>query len=170
MTRYVVDSDILINIQKSGHAHSIAGLGPLPVVITDMVWSELTVGATLNGAQMSTVSDAESMLKAIAHAPSILSPESLEAETFADLQRPPETEGVGEHSVIAYTLHNPNDVAVLLDRKAMYRGVEELRGRVLSFFGFLDVLRRKGLRGADAYAIGKWYVAGHKPARPPLWW
>lgn len=134
MTNLVVDSDILINIQKAGFADQVAALGRLPVVITDVVWSELTVSAQLAGAKAATVAQAHKLLSAIAGAATVLQPQSPEAESFADLQLPPETEGIGEHSVIAYALHHSNDVAVLLDRRALHRGVEELRGRVISFF------------------------------------
>ncbi len=170
MTRFVVDSDILANIQRAGFAPRVTALGALPVVITDVVWDELTVGARNNGARQATVDEVDAMLKAIAGAPTVLQPESPEAGTLVDLQRPPETEGVGEHSVIAYALHHSGETAVLLDRRALHRGVEELRGRVISFHGFLDVLRSRGLPRQDADQISRWYVQRHVPLRAPLWW
>jgi hypothetical protein len=170
VTRFVVDSDILANIQRAGFAPQVTALGELPVTITDVVWDELTVGAKAKGAKQATVDEADAMLKAIAGAPTVLQPESPEAGTLVDLQRPPETEGVGEHSVIAYALHHPDDTAVLLDRRALHRGVEELRGRVISFHGFLDVLRGRGLPRNEADQISRWYVQRYVPVRAPLWW
>ena len=141
-TKYVVDSDVLVNIQRSGFAPQVTALGRIPVLITDVVWDELTVEAGLNGARTETVAEAEAMLRALAGAPTVLQPESPEAATLADLQQEPATEGAGEHSVIARAFHHAGEIAVLLDRRALHRGVEELRGRVISFHAFLSFLMR----------------------------
>lgn len=171
MSRYVVDTDVLANVQRAGHAVTLRELGALPVVITDTVWDELTVGASLAGAPERLVQEAEAMLKAIAGAPTVLVPQSLEAQTLVQLQLPPVTEGMGEHSVIAYACHHPDATAILHDRRALHRGIEELRGRVLSLHGFLDVLRREhGLAPKAAHQISEWYCVRNKPQRRPLWW
>lgn len=60
------------------------------------------------------------------------------------LQEAPKTEGPGEHSVIAYCHHHPEAIAVLRDKAAVRRGIEELRGRVLSFHGLVGELVTRG--------------------------
>ncbi len=171
MSRYAVDTDVLANIQRAGHAMSLQRLGALPVIITDIVWDELTVNAARGGAAPRIVQEAQALLCAIAGAPTVLEPESLETKTLVQLQSPPATEGLGEHSVIAYAYHHADVTAVLHDKRALHRGVEELRGRVLSFHGFLDVLRTQhGLQGRSADEISHWYCTRFKPQRRPLWW
>ena len=171
MSLYAVDTDVLANIQRAGHAGTFRQLGSLPVIITDTVWDELTINAAQNGASKKTVQEAENMLTAIAGARTVLSPQSAESQTLVQLQKSPATEGIGEHSVIAYTFHHPGVTAVLHDRKALHRGVEELRGRVLSFHRFLDVLRTwHGLPGPVASQLSDWYCARFMPQRRPVWW
>jgi hypothetical protein len=171
MSLYAVDTDVLVNIQRAGHAGTLQQLGLLPVIITDTVWDELTINAAQHGAPPKIVQQALAMLTAIAGAPTVLSPQSAEAQTFVQLQKPPATEGIGEHSVIAYAYHHPEVTAVLHDRKALHRGVEELRGRVLSFHGFLGLLRTgHGLPTQAANQISDWYCAQFKPQRRPVWW
>lgn len=165
-----MDTDILANIQRARFAARVAALGRLPIVVTDVVWDELTIGAKLKGARQETVEEAEALLRALAGAPTVLQPESAEAAILADLQRPPETEGAGEHSVIAHAYHHSDETAVLLDRRAMYRGVEELRGRVISFHGFLEYLVNHGLGRADADQISRWYLQQNAALRAPVWW
>ena len=169
--RYAVDSDVLAILQRAGHAASVQRLGLLPVVITDIVWDELTERAAKSNARPETVRETEALLKAIAGAPTVLTEQGPESQTLVELQRPPETEGLGEHSVIAYAYHHPDVVAVLHDRRALHRAVEELQGRVLSLHGFLDVLRaRHGLAPRAANEVSSWYCARHQPQRPPVWW
>jgi hypothetical protein len=171
MMRYVVDTDILANIQRAGHAGTLGGLGPLPVVITDTVWDELTVNARLNGAAPRLVKEADDMLRAIAGAPMMLTPQSPEARTLVQLQLPPPTEGLGEHSVIAYAFHHGDVTAVLNDRRALHRGIEELHGRVVSWHGFLDVLRAgHGLTKRASDELSSWYCSRFVPQRAPIWW
>lgn len=168
--QFVVDTDIFANIQRSRLSARVAALGRLPVVVTDVVWDELTTGAKEKGARQDTVDEAEAMLTALAGVPSVLEPQSPEAATLADLQRPPATEGAGEHSVIARTYHHQGETAVLLDRRALHRGVEELRGRVISFHGFLEVLIKHGLSREDAELISRSYLQKYPHLRAPTWW
>ena len=111
------------------------------------------------------------MLRAIAGAPMVLMPQSPEARTLVQLQLPPPTEGLGEHSVIAYAFHHADVTVVLNDRRALHRCIEELRGRVVSWHGFLDVLRSgHGLTKRAAEELSAWYCSRFVPQRPPIWW
>ncbi len=111
------------------------------------------------------------MLRAIAGSPMTMTPESPEARTLIQLQLPPPTEGLGEHSVIAYAYHHGDVTAVLNDRRALHRSIEELRGRVVSWHGFLEVLcARHGLTKRAADELSSWYCTRFIPQRPPIWW
>ena len=70
-------------------------------------------------------------LAAIAGSPTVIEPMSPEAAALAKLSAPPVKEDPGELSVIAYAYHHPDTIAVLHDRAAVFRGIEELRGRTL---------------------------------------
>ena len=171
MARYAVDSDVLGTIQRSGYSAEFRALGRLPVVITDSVWDELTVNAAANGARDASVKEAQALLEAIAGGPTVLEPETQEAATLVELQGEVAAEHEGEHSIMAYAVHNADVVPVLLDLRATRRAVEELRGRVLSLHGFLDVLRTgHRLSPKIAHAVSEWFFVRNRPSTPPLWW
>ena len=162
---------MLGTIQRSGCAAAFCGLGPLPVVVTDSVWDELTVNAAANGARDASVREAQTLLETIAGAPTVLAPATLEATTLVRLQGEVATEHEGEHSIMAYAVHHEDVMPVLLDLRATRRAVEEVRGRVLSLHGFLDVLRTSHrLPRKVANAISDWFCVRNRPATPPLWW
>lgn len=171
MNRYALDTDILANLQRAGHAETLSRLGGLPVIVTDTVWDELTLVAERTGkVHASTLEQMRRLLDSIAGAPVNLEPDTPEAETFGRLHSHSGAEDAGEHSVIAYAMVHPDVTAVLFDRRALFRGVEELRGRVLSIHGFLDVLRTQhGLAPEDAEAISR-KICAAKSIVQPLWW
>lgn len=172
MTVFVIDTDVLANVQRARHAGSLASLGKLPVVITDVVWDELTVKPRLKNARSETVDEAENMLRCIAGCPTVLEPATPEAVALAALLGEVPDVDQGELSVIAYSLHHPNAVPVLMDKYSALRAIEELRGRlVFSLHGFLyHLMLEHGLAERKAADISSWFCASHKPARPPLWW
>jgi predicted nucleic acid-binding protein len=168
---FVVDSNVLVAVQRARMTAEFQACGKLPVVVTDVVWDELTINALAKGARPETVREMEEMLRAIAASPTVLAPQSPEAEVLTALQAPPLTEGIGEHSVIAYAIVHKETTAVLFDRRALHRGVEELRGNVLAFHGFLSELVGRGhvsKRVADSISTS--YCERNAPARRPLWW
>ena len=170
-TRYVVDSDIFGVIQRAKECLAFQGCGMLPVIVTDVVWDELTADALAGGARQSTVDEMSAMLNAIAGKPTLVEPETPAAESFARLHPANATEDVGEHSVMALALHTPDCLAVLNDRRAVHRAVDELRGRVLSVHGFLGALRQAGkISDRLARSVSRHYCSVFKPTVPPLWW
>lgn len=171
MNQYALDTDILANIQRAGHADTLVQLGRLPVVVTDTVWEELTIVAERTGkVRPSTIAEMRQMLDSIAGSPVSLEPATPEAEAFAHLHSHSGAEDAGEHSVISYAFVHKEVTAVLFDRRALFRGVEELRGRVLSIHGFLDVLRTHyGLAAKDAEDISR-KICASKSIVQPLWW
>lgn len=171
MTRYALDTDILAMVQRAGHARTLARLGRLPVVVTDTVWDELTVvAASTSKVRPETLAEMKELLVAIAGAPTLLEPATPESEAYARLHPGSDAEDAGEHSLIAYASQHLDVTGVLFDRKALHRAVEELRGRVLSVHGFLEVLSTAhGLSPSDASAISQWVCAA-KSVQQPLWW
>lgn len=164
MTSYVLDTDVLIALERVDAGIGLDRRGPLPVVVTDVVWSELHAPAD-------SLDRARKYASAIAGPATQLLPNSPEAETFLLLQQPPKTEGPGEHSVIAFSYHHPETIAVLQDKMALRRAVEELRGRVLSFHGLLDVLVSTGrLDRKEASGMAARYRRQYSHARLPVWW
>jgi hypothetical protein len=167
----VVDSDILGILQRSGQLAAIQAFGALPWIITDEVWYEVTERAAANRASPATVAAMRSFLTAVAGAPTVIQPATPEARSLALLSTPPVKEDPGELSVIAYAMHHPDVTAVLHDRAAVFRGVEELHGRVLSIHGLLHQLANAhGLPRTDATKISDDYCRRYQPTRPPLWW
>jgi|GEM_PF-4708868 len=171
MSRYALDADILALIQRAGFAKALTRLGRLPVVVTDTVWDELTVVAESTGkVRPETLAEMQELLVSIAGAATLLEPNTPESEAYAHLHPGSDAENAGEHSLIAYASQHADVTGVLFDRKALHRAVEELRGRVLSIHGFLDVLRSQhGLSASDAQAISQ-KICAAKSVVPPLWW
>lgn len=168
---FVVDADILGILQRAEALASIQALGALPWVITDEVWYEVTDRAAAHGAYPATVDEMRKFMAAVAGSPTVITPMSPEAESLARLSAPPVREDPGELSVIAYSFHHPDVTAVLHDRAAVFRGIEELCGRVISIHGLLGRLRANhGLPLADAQRISDYYCKRHTPTRSPLWW
>ncbi len=171
MNRYALDTDILALVQRAGHAKTLTRLGRLPVVVTDTIWDELTVVAESTGkVRPETLVEMKDLLVSIVGAPTLLEPATPESEAYVRLHPGSDAENAGEHSLIAYASQHPDVTAVLFDRQALHRAVEELRGRVLSIHGFLDVLRSQhGLSGSDAQAISQ-KICAARSIVPPLWW
>ncbi len=171
MSRYALDADILALVQRAGHAKTLTQLGRLPVVVTDIVWDELTVVAANTGkVREETLAEMKDLLVAIAGAPTLLEPATPEIEAYARLHPGADAEDAGEHSLIAYASQHPDVTGVLFDRKALHRAVEELRGRVLSIHGFLEVLQSQhGLSESGAGDISR-KVCAAKNVVQPLWW
>lgn len=167
----VVDADILGILQRANGLAAVQALGLLPWVITDQVWWEVTDGAARNNAYPATVDEMRSFLVAVVGAETAIAPMTPEAETLAKLSVPPVKEDPGELSVIAVALHRTDTVAVLHDKAALFRGIEELSGRVISIHGLLANLRDEhGLAAQEAQRISAWYCARYGPTRPPTWW
>jgi hypothetical protein len=164
VTRFVLDTDVVISLEQAGSSFSLGSRGPLPVIVTDVVWDELE-------APGDTAVRAQKFAKAIAGEVTALAADSPEAATLVALQEPPKTEGPGEHSVIAYCHHHPEAIAVLQDKAALRRGIEELRGRVLSFHGLVGELVGRGhVSWMEARAMATRYRRQYNHARVPVWW
>jgi hypothetical protein len=157
-------------LQQARALDVLRALGELPVVVTDAVWDEMTIVALAKGKPLSVVEEATALLGAMASSRTTIEPGTPEGEYLARIHVTESAEDLGEHTVIAIALAHDDITPVLFDRKAVHRGVEELRGRVLSVHGFLGVLREHhGLPRAAAAAISSW-ICKAKCVVAPLWW
>jgi hypothetical protein len=162
--RFVLDTDVVISLEKNSAGLGLAGRGNMPVVLTDVVWDELNAPGDPD-------SRSQTFARTIAGGVTELEPGSPAAATLVALQEAPKTEGAGEHSVIAYCFHDGDAIAVLQDKAGIRRGVEELRGRVISFMGFLGVLVDRGvLSWPEAHTVAARYRRQYTHARIPVWW
>jgi hypothetical protein len=165
VTVYAPDSDFFIHVQRLRFVDEFVKCGPLPVIVTDVVWEELV---TTKFAHVNA--EMQRLLGAVAGAPTSIEPMSSEASTFASLQQPPKTEGPGEHSIISLTMHNPDVVPVLIDKKALHRAIEELRRPLLAMHGFLDALMKTGTIPKH---LGTELASAYRKAASasrPQWW
>lgn len=167
--KYAVDTDILAHIQRAGIAPELIKLGRLPVILTDIVWDEFVEGPKRSGANQATIKQAEELAVAIAGSETAIMSGSAEASALARLTTPPMTEDLGELSIIAYASVHTADVAVLLDRKALHRAVEELGPRVISMYGFLKMLEAHGLARSCTNIVSQRLLKNFG-FKPPLWW
>lgn len=165
--RLVLDTDVFLAVESSGMRDDLAATGPWPIVVTDVVWSEL-----VDHCPRAHVDGMKGLLGALAGAPSDLLTESPEARALGALQQvPTQKEGAGELSVIAYTLCHPETTAVLKDRRAVVRAVEEMRERVLSFHGMLDWLVTQDHLPKDlAQRLSAQFLRANNGTVRPLWW
>jgi predicted nucleic acid-binding protein len=76
----------------------------------------------------------------------------------------------GEASIVAVAFHNAEIIPVLIDRRGIWRAVEELRGRVIGVYAILDVLRRN--HHLDSTVAGRLAATfqGRHSMSPPMWW
>ena len=148
MTRFVLDTDVIIALEQVGSG--LAARGELPVIVTDVVWDELE-------APGDDRARAQNFARAIAGKVTVLQADSPEAATLVALQEAPRIEGAGEHSVIACCHHHPESVAVLQDKAALRRAVEEL-------------VERGYVTWAEARTMSTKYRRQFNHARVPIWW
>ena len=137
MVLYAPDSDVLALFQQLRMEECIIVGSRAPLVVTDVVWDELTGTRVPEHYAERT----QKFLASLVTGPTEIMPASPEAISFSLLHPDLARADAGEDSIIAYALHHPEIVPVLRDKQALVRAVEELRGRaVLSVHGFLAVL------------------------------
>lgn len=167
MPVYAPDADILASLQRMRFADLLILAGRLPIVVTDVVWDELTSPESGHRA-----TEAQTLLDAIAGQPTQLLPETPEVAAFDALHPVAAESDAGEASIIAYAICHPEVIPVLRDRHAVLRAIEELRGRVvLSMHGFLEAMLLGGHLGVgQIIEIGRAYRQNYPGHPKPLWW
>lgn len=110
------------------------------------------------------------MLLAICTGPTDIQPETPAAAKYALLESTVPQIDPGELSIISLAIEDPDITPVWIDRRAIYCAVEELRGWVLSFYGFLGVLRSNHGLPAEAARLLSEAFRRTKGTSPPLWW
>lgn len=165
MIRYALDNDVLSVLKTERDA--IAALGRLPLVITGLVWDEFCD----SGGDPERLQGDREMLEAIAEGRLDIQPQTPQAEAFAVLTTSTPSIEQGEASIIAVAFHDEDIVPVLIERRAIWRAVEELKGRVIAVHAFLDVLRSDhALASVVATRLALTYRRRQTMSAPPMWW
>src|SRR2546427_12111859 len=118
MPVYAPDADILASFQRMRFTDMLIKAGRLPVVVTDVVWEELTGPESGHRAN-----EAHAMLEAIAGQATPLLPDTHEVAAFDALHPYAATSDAGEASIIAYAIHHSEVIPVLRDRYAILRAI-----------------------------------------------
>jgi hypothetical protein len=143
----------------------LRAVGRLPIVIPELAWDEAVKGKHGPGRQ--------AFMTAIAGAPTSWDAASAENQLFIRMFAGKEADlGDGERAGIAYACVRTDTVFVTLDKLAMRRAVEHLRGRVLTAFGLLDAWVASNVIPAVILAtFAKRYAASgaSKDHPAPLW-
>lgn len=165
--RLVIDTDVFLALESANLRVELGRTGPWPIVITDVVWSEL-----VDDCPSAYVHGMKTLLQALAGQPTVMMTETREARALGEMaQQEHQTEGGGELSVIAFALSNPDATVVLKDKRAVVRAVEELRERILSFHGMLAwLVARQHLTQALANRLATTYLQRNQGLARPLWW
>ena len=158
-------------IERSGSRPEWLKLPKLPLVVTDSVWDELVEGPRQKG-ETGLADQTEAWLRAVVGQPTVIPTDSAEARVAAALLMAPGSIGIGEASIIGYTLTHPEHVAVLLDRRALWQAVEELRGaRVMSMHGFLaEMVASHSMPQALANVVSETLLKRQTGTKRPSWW
>jgi hypothetical protein len=77
LEQFVVDTDVLVTVEKAGQMAPVSALGRLPVVITDTVWAEFANPQPRKPAALTA--SHQTFLRTIAGAATVLTPQSPEA-------------------------------------------------------------------------------------------
>lgn len=171
-TVYSPDCDILVLLVRSGRADAMMPLRP-PVVVTDTVWREC--GTWKKGDRAGDAGARLALVESWAKNSTAIQPATAESQTAATLLSQGDLDP-GEVSILALAYHRADIVPVFHDRQALFRSVEEMHLRpVLSYHGFLKVLRDSGLSVATANSISQHYCdhltwTNQSTPRSPIWW
>lgn len=167
--RYVLDACIVIAFQKSGHLPRLIDLSErVKLVVVEEVQDEILKKASRQDAQQcrNALNKSKIQLEGIdANDPA--------AKIFAIFRGGKATDkDRGESASIAWAVDKPDAVFISRDAGAVFHALEELRGRVLSFFQFLAELVELGALDISVAAqvaddAGR---TPHVMARLPHWW
>ncbi len=170
---YVLDTGVVVGLQKSGHLGVLAKAArAVRIVLVEDVYDEVT--APRGGKRAVEAKEAKTLIDASDVKTESIPMGSPMADAYEALRagKSSPTADVGEAASIAYAIHHPVAVFVANDRAAALRGLQELRGRTMSFHPFLrelvdsrSVTRREAEQiGKDIRKLNDWN------APEPLWW
>ena len=137
--RYCPDSTVFLRLQDVGCLEALATVSDCELVLTDIVWDEVTRKAILGPAAR----------KILAATPSVkvhrFYPDSPETLQFARLRAgyPESTYHDGELSVVALAAGDPALVPVIVERRGLVAACDELRREVMTGHWFFSELRDK---------------------------
>jgi hypothetical protein len=168
---YVLDTGIAIALQRAGHLSVLGEVSTkTPLIFLEEVVDELTDVPSKHAKRAQEI---QGLL-----ATSSIRQESIDASDPAGIRlgalRAGKTSGadVGEAASIAWAADKTDAIFVTRDEHAALRGLEELRGRTVGFFGWIaELVEIKALDASVARQIGDDVLAAPGVcARQPLWW
>jgi hypothetical protein len=170
---YVLDTGVVVGLQKSGHLGVLANAAKaVRLVLVEDVYDELI--APRGGKRAVEAKEAKTLIDASDVQKESILIGSPMADAYESLRtgKTSPTADVGEAASIAYAIHHPEAVFVANDRAAALRGLQELRGRTMSFHPFLRVLvDSRGVTRREAEQLGKDIRKLSDWSAPePLWW
>ncbi len=170
--RYLLDAGVVIALQRTGHLDALASLGVrCDMTLVEEVYDELVRPAC--GKHSLAASAARAVLDAQVSVVSIdVGTEAANRLLALRARRTSVKADLGESASIAWAAEHEDYVFVTRDAAASYVALEELRGRVRSFYYFLrEAVEFAAFDRVTAKAIAD--AAQVTPgvlATPPLWW
>ncbi|HEX4381576.1 MAG TPA: hypothetical protein VH083_01460 [Myxococcales bacterium] len=163
---FALDADVIIALRQLSLHEEITKTARWPVVVTDIVWSEVTA-TKAPGFDRGSL-----LLRSWAGSATELLPDTVEADALAALLARPGGAGAGESSIVAYALHHSEVVPVLRDGVAFRLAAEELPGRkLLGLHGLLQALMELNILSSIlARKISSTYTRQNPGHHAPLWW
>lgn len=170
---FILDTGIVLGFQKANHLDALTeAAAHVPLIIVEEVYDELT--DPRNGKHVDAASRARFAIDGSNIERRSIALGSIEAMTFASLRigKKSATADLGEAASIAVAAHDASLTFVSNDAAAALRGLQELRGRTLSFHPFVAILVERGaltMAKAGTLAAAIRSVSDWK-ATHPLWW
>jgi len=163
----------MLGFQKARHLDALTEASAhVPLIMVEEVYDEVT--DPRNGKHADAASRAKFAIDGSKINRRSIALGSIHATTFASLRtgKSSATADLGEAASIALAAHDASLTFVSNDAAATLRGLQELRGRTLSFHPFVAVLVERGaLTMAKAGTLATAIRAlGDWKATHPLWW
>jgi len=171
--RYLLDSGIVIALQRVGHLGALSNISTkLPLLIVEEAYDEIV--EPRGGRYVTESKQAQSTLDGCATTVTIdpTGEAAVRLSALRSRKSKGTVAGLGEAASIAWAFDQNDCVFVTEDVAATFLALDELRGRVITFFSFLRVaVDAGGLDVAAARAIGEATPTAQGVQRaPPSWW
>lgn len=170
---FLLDTGIVLGFQKSNQLHAlIQAAENVPIAIVEEVYDEIT--DPRNGKHAASALSAKTAIGASKITVRSIAVGSPEAVTFGSLRlgKTSPTADLGEAASLALAAHDLGLTFVTNDAAACLKGLQELRGRTLSFHPFVAILVERGGMTMGTAGILAAAIRGLVDWRAshPLWW
>ena len=173
MPRYVLDAGVVIALQRTGHLDALASIATrFTLLVIEEVYDE--VADPFGGKYAAEAAQAKAALDVHANVVSIdpTSDAGRRLDALRARKKKSTKADLGEAASIAWAFENADAVFVTRDYLASFLALDELHGRVTTFFQFLrEAVEAGGLEPAKARLIATAAsITDGVRAIPPLWW